>query len=132
MARYTQTWKKYCVFIGRADRREFFTFVLLNTCLLLVAMALDNLFDIAFRKGGYGPVAIVTAAAMFLPTFTLSVRRLHDIGKSGWLIFIGLVPIAGQIYLLILFLRKSQRESNRFGVNPQRRERQTVGRYYGM
>ena len=59
---------------------------------------------------------------IFLVSLPLCIRRLHDIGKSAWIILIGLIPIVGPIILLVFFCKDSQRESNKWGESPKNPE----------
>lgn len=57
--------------------------------------------------------------AVLIPGLAVAVRRLHDTGNSGWMIFVGLIPIVGAIWLLILFVKEGEKGSNRFGLDPK-------------
>ena len=56
---------------------------------------------------------------ILIPSIAVAVRLLHDIGKSGWMLLIGLIPIVGAIWLLILLLRDSEAGENKYGPNPK-------------
>jgi uncharacterized membrane protein YhaH (DUF805 family) len=56
---------------------------------------------------------------IFIPSLAVGVRRLHDIGKSGWMWLIAFIPLAGAIWLLILFCEDSEPGSNNWGDNPK-------------
>ena len=56
---------------------------------------------------------------MVLPNLAVTIRRLHDTGKSGWFIFIGLIPVIGSIWLLVLMFTNSQPGENSYGPNPK-------------
>ena len=83
-----------------------------------LAMILDSVFGIV-TEIGYGPLYGLYTLAMFVPGLAVSVRRLHDVGKSGWMLFIALIPLAGAIYLLVLTLTDSDSNENNYGVNPK-------------
>lgn len=68
-------------------------------------------------------VDCIVSLALFLPSLGVAVRRLHDIGRSGWWILIGLIPLVGAILLLIWFCKDSQMESNEYGEVPNMTER---------
>ena len=90
-------------------------FFLFNTIFLIVASILDSIiFGIAF-----GPLYFVYALAVLIPGLAVSVQRLHDVGKSGWFLFIVLIPIVGPIWLLILTCMDSQPGDNKYGPNPK-------------
>jgi uncharacterized membrane protein YhaH (DUF805 family) len=110
--------KKYAVFSGRARRKEYWYFILFNTIFLIIAAVLDSVLGIAIEDLGYGPMYILYSLAVFLPTLAVSVRRLHDVGKSGSFLFIGLIPIVG-LWLLVLFCRDSMPGENKYGTNPK-------------
>ena len=57
--------------------------------------------------------------AMMLPNFAVTVRRLHDVGKSGWWMLIVLIPIIGAIWLFVLTVTDSQADDNEYGANPK-------------
>lgn len=62
---------------------------------------------------------VIYSLAMLIPSLAVVVRRLHDLGKSGWFYFIGLIPIVGSIILLIWFFTEGQRGSNEYGPDPK-------------
>ena len=111
--------KKYAVFSGRARRKEYWYFVLFNAIFSLIAVVLDNVLGIAIEDLGYGPMYILYVLAVALPTLAVTVRRLHDVGKSGSFLFIVLIPIIGPLWLLVLFCRDSMPGENKYGTNPK-------------
>jgi len=115
---YLAVLKKYAVFSGRARRKEYWMFVLFNAIFAIVASVLDSvLFGTAIE--GYGPLYAIYGLAVLVPGWAVSVRRLHDVGKSGWFMFIVLIPIIGAIWILILDCRDSQPGENQYGPNPK-------------
>jgi uncharacterized membrane protein YhaH (DUF805 family) len=68
---------------------------------------------------GYGPVYGLYLLAVIIPSLAVGVRRLHDVGKSGWMILISLIPIIGAIWLLVLFVTDSNPGENQYGANPK-------------
>ena len=64
-------------------------------------------------------IGIIYIISLILPSMAVAVRRLHDIGKSGWNYFIGLIPFVGAIILLVWFCRDSQSGENEYGLNPK-------------
>jgi uncharacterized membrane protein YhaH (DUF805 family) len=119
MSWYIKVLKNYAVFNGRARRKEYWMFLLFNIIALMVAAGLDNLLGTAFENVGYGWIYLVYALAVMLPAIGVVVRRLHDIGKSGWWYFIALVPLIGGIWLLVLVCTDSQPGPNQYGPNPK-------------
>jgi uncharacterized membrane protein YhaH (DUF805 family) len=133
---YIRVLKKYAVFSGRARRKEYWMFALFNFIFSLVASLLQlAIFGMALWEfnplsivygviGGFiiPVVYVVYAIAVFVPTLAVSVRRLHDIGKSGWYLLINLIPIAGPIWFLVLVCSDSQPGNNEYGPNPKAEE----------
>lgn len=118
-------YSNYATFRGRATRSEYWYFVLF--CVLVAFVAVFIGVAIGLGTGGYGEgtvgagvcalLMIVFYIVSFLPSLALSVRRLHDIGKSGWYILIGFIPYIGGIVMFIFALMKSAPD-NRYGPNP--------------
>jgi hypothetical protein len=80
---------------------------------------LDNVLGIAIEGVGYGPLYGLYALAVLIPGLAVSVRRLHDVGKSGWMILIILIPIVGAIWFLVLMFTDSNPGENEYGANPK-------------
>ena len=123
---YLEPWKKYAVFSGRSRRREYWTFTLVNYAiaglLFLPVNIADNspTFGSASIDGVFVVIAVVGAIfwlATVLPGWAVLVRRLHDTGKSGWWVFIGLVPF-GSLVILVFTLLDSEPD-NGYGPNPK-------------
>lgn len=116
---YLAVLKKYAMFSGRARRKEYWMFVLFNLIFAIVAVILDNVLGTAIEGSGYGLIYIVYVLAVFLPGLAVAVRRLHDVGKSGWFLFIVLIPIIGAIWLLVLMCTDGNPGKNAYGPNPK-------------
>jgi len=104
--------KQYADISGRASRSEYWYFVLFNACFaisLALLMVLVPSIGIAY---------ILYALAMIVPGFCVTVRRLHDIGKSGWNLLFAFIPIVGPILLLIWYCTESAPGDNQWGPNP--------------
>lgn len=116
---YLKVLSHYADFNGRARRKEYWMFVLFNILFAFIAVLLDNLLGITFGELGYGPIYITYALIVFIPGLAVSVRRLHDIGKSGWMILISLIPLIGSIWLIVLMATDSVPGDNEYGKNPK-------------
>ena len=116
---YLQVLKKYAEFSGRARRKEYWMFVLFNIIFLVVAMVIDNIMGTTVGILPYGVFYIIYSLAILIPALAVSVRRLHDIGKSGWMILVSLIPFIGAIWLLILMVTDSNLGENQYGPNPK-------------
>jgi uncharacterized membrane protein YhaH (DUF805 family) len=116
---YLKVLKQYADFSGRARRSEYWYFVLFNMIFAIVAVVLDNILGTAIEGVGYGPIYGLYVLAVLVPGLAVAVRRLHDVGKSGWMFLIGLIPLIGAIWLLVLFFTDSQPGTNKWGPNPK-------------
>lgn len=116
---YLKVLKNYIGFKGRARRKEYWMFNLFHIIFLIVATVLDTVFKTNMSPLPYGLIYFGYAFALLLPGLAATVRRLHDIGKSGGWIFIALVPIIGSIWLLVLLCTNGEVGENRFGPDPK-------------
>ena len=110
---YFEALKKYAVFAGRARRKEYWMFVLFN---LIITLLLGMIEGVA---GSPGVIGGLYSLAVLVPSIAVSVRRLHDIGRSGWWMFICLVPVIGVIVLIVFAVQDSQPGNNQYGPNPK-------------
>jgi uncharacterized membrane protein YhaH (DUF805 family) len=116
---YITVLKRYGVFVGRARRAEFWWFFLINLLITAALAFVDQLTGTLSPEGGYGLLSGIYSLAVLLPTLAVAVRRLHDIGRSGWWLLIGLIPVIGTIILLALFILDGMPGDNRFGPSPK-------------
>lgn len=87
-------------------------FMLINWVISMVLAIIGSLIHFTLLGSIY-------SLAVLVPTLGVGVRRLHDMGKSGWWYLIALVPIVGAIYLIYLWCQDSQAEANEWGANPK-------------
>ena len=116
---YLKVMKQYANFSGRARRKEYWMFALFNFIFIIAAMLIDNLLGTTVGELPYGVIYFLYVLAIFVPSLAVAVRRLHDVGKSGWMYFIALIPIIGSIWLLVLFVTDSEVGTNKWGNNPK-------------
>ena len=112
--------RKYADFSGRARRSEYWWFVLG----LMVIGFVVGLLEGAIGLGGsaIGPYGFLTLAfylAILIPSIAVGVRRLHDTGRSGWWLLIGLVPLIGGIVLLVFYVLNGDQGDNAYGPDPK-------------
>lgn len=130
--------RRFADFKGRSRRTEFWLFTLLATALLLIAHYLDG--GRSDTVAGMGPAEVLVSALLTIPSIAVTMRRLHDTGRSGlWaLLFYGpyvvalvipqdQVPVLGAAaalliggaILLVLLVLPGERGENRFGPDPK-------------
>lgn len=114
---------KFADFNGRARRKEYWMWTLYCTIILLISMVFDNLFGLTFeflgQDLGYGWLYLIFGIIQFIPGLAVVVRRLHDVGKSGWYYLIILIPLIGFIWILVLLCTDGVKEENKWGTNPK-------------
>ncbi|MDR1816732.1 MAG: DUF805 domain-containing protein [Puniceicoccales bacterium] len=126
---YLGCWKKYAVFDGRARRREYWFFTLFNVLVSCAVQLLGVLLGRSLSSGGamseFETLSVVVllspgySLAVLLPSLAVSVRRLHDTGRSGWNLLWMLLPIIGYIVLFVFTVLDSQPGPNKYGPNPK-------------
>jgi uncharacterized membrane protein YhaH (DUF805 family) len=117
---YLKVLKNYAVFSGRARRTEYWMFVLFNIIFCIVASILDRILGTTIQGAILGgAVYYLYCLAVLIPGLAVAVRRLHDIGKSGWFLLIALIPIVGAIWLLVLLCTDGNAIENKYGANPK-------------
>lgn len=111
---------KYVDFQGRARRSEYWFWVLFVIIGYVIAVSIDLMVFGPVSSDGltFGVITSLFWLAILLPNLAVTIRRLHDSGKSGWWILISLVPLVGGIVLLIFTLMPSEAGANKYGPNP--------------
>ena len=102
---------------GRASRSEYWFWILggvVFQIIMIVGALVLGIMDIPILPGlmALAPFLLVPAS------ITVTVRRLHDIGMSGWMWFVALVPVIGAIYLIYLFVQEGDFGENAYGAVP--------------
>ncbi len=118
---YIDVLKKYATFSGRAQRAEYWYFFLFNIIISVVLIGIDTVLGTGADMG-MGLLSGIYSLAVLLPGLAVAVRRLHDIGRSGWWLLIGLIPLIGFIVLIIWFVKDSDPGENQYGSNPKEAE----------
>ena len=121
-------YKKYAQFNGRSDRKEFWYFVLFYFVAAAILSVIDGMVFGTGRavvgNGGFefsssGPLAGIFCIGSFIPMLAVAIRRLHDTGKTGWWVLLGLIPLIGTIILIVFYAQKGQPEANAHGEPPE-------------
>ena len=108
---YLKVLRQYADFDGRARRTEYWMFTLINQLISLSLSALQYLLDVSL----FGIISSIYSIAVLIPTIAVAIRRLHDIGKSGWFLLLAVIPIIGAIWLLVLFVTDGNPHENEYG-----------------
>ena len=109
----------YAEFNGRARRSEYWYFVLFN---LVISFVIGFTFGVIaglLDMPALANLAYLWSLAMFIPGLAVSVRRLHDIDRSGWWLLLSLIPLVGAIILIIWYCTDSQPGANQYSSNPK-------------
>ena len=109
---------KYATFSGRARRKEYWMFLLINLVVSVALALIDSLIG-SVSESGMGLLSSVYSIGVLIPSLALSVRRLHDTGRTGWWVLISIIPVIGAVVLLVFMLLDSEPGSNRYGANPK-------------
>ncbi|TRX23614.1 DUF805 domain-containing protein [Flavobacterium franklandianum] len=111
--------ENYANFNGRARRSEYWYFTLANIIVCIIAMIIDKVAGLNFEPLPYGWLYLANSLLVIVPGLAVTVRRLHDLGKSGWFFFIILIPLIGSIWLLVLFCTEGDQGTNSYGPDPK-------------
>jgi uncharacterized membrane protein YhaH (DUF805 family) len=113
MSWYLEVLKKYAIFSGRARRKEYWMFVLINVIISFVLYFIEGL------AGGPGVVGGLYGLALLIPSIAVGVRRLHDTNRTGWWLLIGLIPVIGAVILIVFTVQDGEQGANQYGPDPK-------------
>ncbi len=116
---YIEVLRKYAVFEGRARRTEFWMFVLFNIIIGAVLGIIDTILGLRISHNGAGVLGSLYSLGVLVPSLAVAVRRLHDTNRSGWWLFIGLIPLIGFIVLIVWYATEGTRGPNQYGSDPK-------------
>ena len=102
----------YANFNGRASRQEYWMFFLFNMIFAIVIIGIDIILGLGFLN-------VIYSLVVMIPGMAVNIRRLHDIGKSGWMVLIVLIPCIGAFWLLYLMVQDSSPLDNEYGPSPK-------------
>ncbi|QSF44295.1 DUF805 domain-containing protein [Paenibacillus tianjinensis] len=109
---YLKVVKNYAVFSGRARRKEFWMFVLVNFLIGILFGIAEDFFGVSTL------ISKLYSLFILIPSLAVLARRLHDIGRTGWWILISFIPFVGFIVLFILACIDSE-GTNKYGLSPK-------------
>jgi uncharacterized membrane protein YhaH (DUF805 family) len=118
---YLKVLRQYADFTGRARRKEYWMFTLVSFIISVVLAILDGMLGLESNVGAFnfGLLVDLYGLAVLLPTLAVGARRLHDIGRSGWWLLLGIIPVIGAIVLIVFFATDGQRQPNVYGPDPK-------------
>lgn len=106
---------KYAQFTGRANKAEFWQYILVYFVVGVTLSVLMNLLGgVSILRMIVMLLYLIVTLALLIPTLAVGVRRMHDIGKGGGWIFINLIPILGSIWFIVLAIKESESGTNEF------------------
>ena len=122
---YLEVFRKYAQFSGRSRRKEYWMFTLFNILASVSLGIVDGILGLGDM--GFGLLSGIYSLAVIVPSLAVSIRRLHDTGRSGWWLLIALVPILGAIALLVFMVQDGEPGPNRYGPNPKEADALVAG-----
>lgn len=111
--------RKYAEFTGRARRQEYWMFVLINMLISAAIGIVERSVGLATDAGAGGPLSGLYGLFVLIPGIAVAVRRLHDTGRSGWYLLVGLIPLIGWIFVIIWLATDGQPSTNEYGPSPK-------------
>lgn len=116
----TMPLRRYADFSGRSRRKEFWMFYLGVIIAAVIIAIVENILGIAGSVGDVtGPLTLLFALGIFIPSLAVQVRRWHDQDKSGWFVLVGLIPLIGGLINLVFMMLEGTKGPNRFGPDPK-------------
>lgn len=125
---YLKALKNYADFSSRSRRKEFWMFYLFTILIMMLLSIIEFIIIDIFQNaeeflqdsGDYTPISLgLYIILTIVPTVAVTVRRLHDMGKSGWFYLLNFIPTIGTIILLIMCMFDSEPGENKWGPNPK-------------
>lgn len=111
--------KNYVNFEGRARRQEYWMFYLFHILIIIALGFLMSVFDDSMISVIFACLLIVYILGTFLPSLGITVRRLHDTGKSGWYYLFSFIPYIGGLILLVFMVIDGDKGPNKYGADPK-------------
>ena len=111
--------QNYANFSGRARRSEYWYFFLTYLITAIIASIIDNVAGLNFEPLPYGPFYLANALLVLIPSLAVGIRRLHDVGKSGWFLLILFIPLIGAIWFIVILCKEGDKGINAYGPDPK-------------
>lgn len=106
---------RYVDFKTRSTRSQYWWFTLWS----VIFSVITAIIDVSLGMGDSGPVGLLASLVFFLPSIAIAIRRLHDIGRTGWWMLLVFIPLIGWIVLIVFYCTKSEASPNKWGPEPQ-------------
>ena len=116
---FVKVLRQYADFKGRAGREEFWMFVLFYIISSFLILAAGIGIMLLTKKEGALLLPCLFMFALLIPCWAVTIRRLHDIGRSAWFLLVNLIPVIGGIMLLVVLISKGTADNNQYGKNPE-------------
>ncbi len=107
----------YANFKGRASRSEYWYY---NLATILLSMIINLVTKAIGVEAFFGEIGAIVYLLLLAPSISVAVRRLHDTGHSGWCYLVGMIPLIGNLWLLYLLVKNSEKKDNFYGAYPPR------------
>ena len=118
---YKKCLQKYATFSGRSRRTEYWSFKLLYYLIIFIIAILMVFFitDENELYNTFNTVYLIYSLIFLIPNISVTVRRIHDTGRSGYYFFMYFIPIVGPFFILYYCICDSQEQTNEFGPSPK-------------
>ncbi|EGA88925.1 hypothetical protein GPDM_12916 [Planococcus donghaensis MPA1U2] len=118
MKEFLDVFKKTLDFKSRSRRKEYWMFILWTTIISVVLSIIEIIAGLEIAPD-IGLLSTIFTLVILIPSISVTVRRLHDIGRTGWWLLLSFIPILGWIALFVFTLLDSESGSNKYGSNPK-------------
>ncbi|WP_298858598.1 DUF805 domain-containing protein [uncultured Sulfitobacter sp.] len=106
---------RFVDFKTRSTRSQYWWFTLWS----IIVSVITGVIDLSLGMGDTGPIGLMASLVFFLPSIAVAIRRLHDIGRTGWWMLLVFIPLIGWIVLIVFYCTKSEPTPNQWGPEPQ-------------
>jgi len=118
---FLDVFKKTLDFKSRSRRKEYWMFILFTSIISIVLSIIEIALSLEIAAD-IGLLSTIFTLIILIPSLSVTVRRLHDIGRTGWWLLLSFIPILGWIALFVFTLLDSESGNNKYGSNPKELE----------
>lgn len=116
---YFKVLKMYANFSGRARRKEYWMFTLFHYLAIIILFVIDGITGSLDSESGFGLLSALYILGTIIPGLAVTVRRLHDSGRTGWWLLLYFIPLIGPLTIFIFTVFDSEPSTNEYGDNPK-------------